>query len=240
MLNVKVLDGGQQVVSLTLDTAGRPDRPLRLKNGTAVQLTSFRQGGVVDPELDAFGAGASHSGLRYRYYAPKRSLRPARSKAAFVLFLHGGGEGGWSKSYDNDLPLLANRGALAFATNESQQIHKGAYVVAPQAWTRWLAEGDDAYTRRPKSLVDEFVKGHDVDPSRIYVVGPSNDGYLALKLASAYPRFLAADVPVSAAYVLKDQATGTTRAHAHRRADPAAALDPDVVRPRHERPGREL
>ena len=166
VMNAKVLDGGQQVVSLTLDTAGRtvdprsltastfrvrakgvnpyaglapsevagtfdvqrtvtgahldrsgdivvelahgegvpgastlayatkPGRnvvrdltysltqtaPVRLKSGAAVQLTSFHQGGVVDPEVDAFGAGASRSGLKYRYYAPKKSLRPARSK----------------------------------------------------------------------------------------------------------------------------------------------------------------
>lgn len=105
--------------------------PVRLKSGAAVQLTSFHQGGVVDPEVDAFGAGASRNGLKYRYYAPKKSLRPARSKAPLILFLHGGGEGGWSKADNNDLPLLANRGALAFATTESQQIFKGAYVVAP-------------------------------------------------------------------------------------------------------------
>ena len=105
--------------------------PVRLKSGAAVQLTSFHQGGVVDPEVDAFGAGASRNGLKYRYYAPKKSLRPARSKAPLILFLHGGGEGGWSKASNNDLPLLANRGALAFATTESQQIFKGAYVVAP-------------------------------------------------------------------------------------------------------------
>ena len=93
--------------------------PVRLKSGAAVQLTSFHQGGVVDPEVDAFGAGASRSGLKYRYYAPKKSLRPARSKAPLILFLHGGGEGGWSKASNNDLPLLANRGALAFATGGS-------------------------------------------------------------------------------------------------------------------------
>lgn len=279
VMNAKVLDGGQQVVSLTLDTAGRtvdprsltastfrvrakgvnpyaglapsevagtfdvqrtvtgahldrsgdivvelahgegvpgastlayatkPGRnvvrdltysltqtaPVRLKSGAAVQLTSFHQGGVVDPEVDAFGAGASRNGLEYRYYAPKKSLRPARSKAPLILFLHGGGEGGWSKASNNDLPLLANRGALAFAT------------------TRWLDDGEYSYTRRLKSLVDEFAKGHDVDTSRIYVVGPSNGGYMAMRLASAYPRYFAANVPVCAAYVLKDQATGTTQ-----------------------------
>ncbi len=74
-----------------------------------------------------------------------------------------------------------------------------------------LDDGEYSYTRRLKSLVDEFAKGHDVDTSRIYVVGPSNGGYMAMRLASAYPRYFAANVPVCAAYVLKDQATGTTQ-----------------------------
>lgn len=39
-----------------------------------------------------------------------------------------------------------------------------------------LDDGEYSYTRRLKSLVDEFAKSHDVDTSRIYVVGPSNGG----------------------------------------------------------------
>ncbi|GMA38511.1 PHB depolymerase family esterase [Mobilicoccus caccae] len=202
-------DAGRNVV-LDLTYTITQAKPLKLRNGSSVTLKRFAQGSVVDREVDAFGAGMSSSGLKYRVYTPARKSGEG-SKRPLVVWLHGGGEGGWSQSYHNDLPLIANRGALGFATREAQRTFGGAYVVAPQAWTRWLDDDTYDYTARLKSLIDEFARKHDVDTSRIYVAGASNGGYMASKLASAYPKAFAANVSICPVAVFTDQAAGTTR-----------------------------
>lgn len=205
-------------IMLALDYTVTQRKPLRLKNGQSVSYTGFDQGAVVDPEVDAFSSGTSKSGLRYRLYSPGTPRASAGaaavgvSKAAqgkakpLVVFLHGGGEGGWSQAYDNDLQLIANRGALGFATREAQAMFGGAYVVAPQAFTKWLDDGRYDYTSRLKSLVNQIVAEKNIDPNRISVIGPSNGGYMTMKLASAYPHFFSAAVPVCPVVAM----TGTT------------------------------
>lgn len=198
----------QRNVPLELTYSITQTKPMRTRNGSPLTLTGFAQGSVRDREVDAFTSGRSASGLAYRAFAPTRGSgdRP------LVVWLHGGGEGGWAQSYDNDLPLVANRGALGFATPQAQRAFDGAYVVAPQAWTRWLDDGAPYdYTRRLKSLIDEFARTHDVDTSRIYVAGASNGGYMASKMASAYPRYFAANVSICPVAVFIDKQAGTTR-----------------------------
>ena len=63
-----------------------------------------------------------------------------------MVWLHGGGEGGWAEAQDNALPLLANRGALGFATPEAQDIFGGAYVLAPQATDFWMNDAAMGYS----------------------------------------------------------------------------------------------
>lgn len=199
-------DGENRNIMLQLSYTVRQLKPLALKDGSNLRYERFTQGALVDPEVDAFGSGTSRSGLKYRMYVPGTPRRSAGSttvaargrdaKVPLVVFLHGGGEGGWAKSYDNDLPLIANRGALAFATREAQATFGGAYVVAPQAFTRWLDDSEYSYTARLKSLIDEVVATKNIDPQRISIVDPSNGGYMTMKMAATYPRFFSAAVPV--------------------------------------------
>ncbi len=180
-------------------------RPVSRTDGSALRFTAFSQGAVTDKEAGAFTSGKSRSGLAYRVFTPARA---GKSRRPLILWLHGGGEGGWARAYDNDLPLVANRGALGFATPEAQRIFGGAYVLAPQAWTRWLDDASYSYTRRLKSLVDEFTAQHDIDPERIYLAGPSNGGYMTLKMAATYPELFAANVTICPA--VKYTADGVT------------------------------
>lgn len=199
------VEAGRNIM-LGLTYTLRQTAPLKLKDGSNLRFQRFTQGAVVDAEVDAFGAGTSRSGLKYRIYTPgtprssvgksTRQSLDRGGKRPLVVFLHGGGEGGWAKAYDNDLPLVANRGALSLATREAQSMFGGAYVVAPQAFSRWLDDSDYAYTARLKSLIDEVVATKDIDPRRISIIGPSNGGYMTMKMASVYPRFFAAAVPV--------------------------------------------
>ena len=163
-------------------------------NGRDLTFGAFRQGATVDPEVDAFDYGTSASGLNYRLYVPSQARQT--NPRPLIIWLHGGGEGGWAQAQNNDLPLIANRGALGFATTSAQKIFKGAYVVAPQATDRWMNNAQMGYTAKLKSLVDELVKQYPIDARRIYVTGASNGGYMTLDLEIAYPHFFAAAVPV--------------------------------------------
>lgn len=169
-------------------------KAITLRSGKQLTIKNFRQGKLVDPEVDKFSDGLSEDGMSYRLYEPKQAR--TKNPRPLVVWLHGGGEGGWKEAYDNDLPLVANRGALAFATPEAQKIFKGAYVVAPQSNTMWMENPTKGYAPRVKALIDEIVDEYDVDPSRIYVAGPSNGGYMTLRMAADYPKFFAGAISI--------------------------------------------
>jgi predicted peptidase len=165
-------------------------QPITLRDGSTITFASLKQGRVSDPEVDAYGSGKA-AGMKYRLYKP--SSHKARP---LIVWLHGGGEGGWSQAYNNDLPLIANRGALGFSTRAAQRIFGGAYVLVPQANDYWLNDTAQNYSARLKKLIDSVVKRNHVDRSRIYVVGASNGGYMTPQLVADNPGFFAADVPI--------------------------------------------
>lgn len=165
-------------------------QPIKLRDGSTITFSSLKQGRVSDPEVDAYRYGKA-AGMKYRLYKPwSRSARP------LIIWLHGGGEGGWSQAYNNDLPLIANRGALGFSTRAAQRIFGGAYVLVPQANDFWLNDAAQNYSARLKKLIDTVVKRNHVDRSRIYVVGASNGGYMTPQLVADNPGFFAAQVPI--------------------------------------------
>jgi predicted peptidase len=185
-------------VLLDLDYAVTQVEPLRGRGpGGAVVLGSFRQGRVSDPEVDAFAHHATASGLNYRLFSPAR--RSGRRGAALVVWLHGGGEGGLRTGgydyYDNEAQLRANRGALGFATPEAQDLFGGAYVLAPQATSAWMLDGD-GFAPLVLEAIEEVARSHRIDASRIHVVGCSNGGYMSLKMVAEYPETFATSVPI--------------------------------------------
>lgn len=178
-------------IMLDLDYTVTQNKPIKLRGGKSVTLSSLIQGRVVDPEVDAFGHGRA-AGLLYRLYKPDTR----HGKRPLIVWLHGGGEGGWDEAYNNDLPLIANRGALGFITPTAQRIFGGAYVLTPQATDFWLNDPARGYSAKLKKLIDHVVKHNRIDPKRIYVVGASNGGYMAPQLAIDNPGYFAAVVPI--------------------------------------------
>ncbi|GAA0911645.1 prolyl oligopeptidase family serine peptidase [Virgisporangium aurantiacum] len=157
-----------------------------------VTISSFRQGRLSSPEVDAFSYHTARSGMKYRLFSPR-----ARGRRPLVVWLHGGGEGASlpDNYYDNETTLRANRGALGFATPEAQRIFNGAYVVAPQSTSFWIEDGD-RFAPLINEIIREVVRRNDVDTSRIHVVGCSNGGYMSLKMTTVYPDLFAASVPI--------------------------------------------
>ncbi|MCA0296757.1 MAG: prolyl oligopeptidase family serine peptidase [Actinobacteria bacterium] len=165
------------------------NKPITGRNGAEITLPALTQGAVVDPEVDAYGYGRA-AGLNYRLYSPR-----GWGKRPLVVWLHGGGEGGWAEAQNNDLPLIANRGALGFSTARAQAIFGGAYVLAPQATDFWLNDPAKGYSAKLKALIDSVVARNHIDRSRIYVVGASNGGYMTPRLVADNPGYFAAEVP---------------------------------------------
>ena len=185
-------------VLLDLDYTITQVEPLAARGGGAIVLDSFRQGRLSDPEVDAFTYHATASGLNYRLFSPERGR--GRDGAALVVWLHGGGEGGLRTDdgrvyYDNEATLRANRGALGFATPEAQDLFGGAYVLAPQATSAWMLDGD-GFAPLVLEAIEEVASAHRIDASRIHVVGCSNGGYMSLKMVAEYPDTFATSVPI--------------------------------------------
>lgn len=183
-------NGEGRNIMLNLTYTIKQLQPIKLRDGSTITFASLKQGRVSDPEVAAYGSGKA-AGMKYRLF------KPATHKARpLIIWLHGGGEGGWAKAYNNDLPLIANRGALGFSTRAAQRIFGGAYVLVPQANDFWLNDAAQNYSKRLKKLIDTVVKRNHIDRSRIYVVGASNGGYMTPQLVADNPGFFAADVPI--------------------------------------------
>ncbi|GIF04897.1 prolyl oligopeptidase family serine peptidase [Actinoplanes siamensis] len=178
-------------VRLDLDYTITQNAPLPTRNGP-VTIPAFVQGRLANPEVDAFSHHISRSGLKYRLFSP-----PRRGRRPLIVWLHGGGEGASLPDgyYDNETTLRANRGALGFATPQAQQIFGGAYVVAPQSTSYWMADGD-RFAPLIREIIAEVCARRAVDPDRIYVAGCSNGGYMSLKMTAVYRSLFAASVPV--------------------------------------------
>lgn len=192
-----IVNAGRNVM-LDLQYTITQVEPLPRQGKGAPQIKSFSQGALVDPEVDAFTHHVAASGTNYRLFSPPQ--RGRSQERPLIVWLHGGGEGGlldggYANYYDNETPLRANRGALGFQTEEAQALFGGAYVVAPQSPSRWMADGP-AYARLISEVIEEVCANHPVDRSRIHVAGCSNGGYMALKMVVENPRAFASAVPI--------------------------------------------
>ena len=159
----------------------------------------------VRPIVDEFDLSGefTHEGttLTYGAFSPKKLT----SKAPLIIWLHGGGEGGT----DPSIALMGNK-AFNYASPEIQTLFgEGAFVLAPQTPTFWMNAGEgmtrgkvnDIYNAAVFALIEDFVaKNPLVDPTRIYVGGCSNGGYLSLKLILEHPSYFAAGYISALAY----------------------------------------
>lgn len=143
--------------------------------------------------------------LSYAFYKPQKE---EGEKKPLVIWLHGGGEGG----FDTTLPLLANR-AANYASPEIQTIFNGAHVLVPQCPGAWMhnekgistmGRENDIYNGILMSLIKEYVRTNpDIDTDRIYIGGCSNGGYMSLKLLILFPDYFAAAYISALAYESK-------------------------------------
>jgi predicted esterase len=200
----------------------------------------------ISPDTDLFNARGTFSG-NYMNPLTDQEEEMTLSTAAYepeslaegeanplVIWLHGQGEGG----ADPDIAILGNE-VSALAKEEIQSYFTtddvtGAYVLAVQAPTYWMDEGDGTngngsgisrYTKILMDTINDYVAAHpDVDTDRIYLGGCSNGGYMTMNMVIQYPDYFAAAYPICEAYAYyeyerksdgtyvktDDEATGTS------------------------------
>lgn len=162
--------------------------------------------GKIMPLIDQFDLTGKYKfndqlTMTYATFSPKVK----KDKAPLIIWLHGGGEGG----FDPTIPLLGNK-AANYASEGIQSIFEGAYVLSPQCPGAWMhnaqkvgtqGKDNDVYNEGLMALIKDYVKSNpNVDPNRIYVGGCSNGGYMALKLILLYPDYFAAGYISALAY----------------------------------------
>ncbi len=141
---------------------------------------------------------------------PYRMLSPSHvesgKKYPLVLFLHGSGERG-----DDNEKQLAH-GASIFS-NPANSDRYPAFVVFPQCKERtWTANVDERAfmpgspippeTRTEETLinlVNELMRDHPIDCTRIYIVGISMGGIATYDLVCRYPELFTAAIPICGA-----------------------------------------
>jgi len=167
------------------------------KGGTISDLVIDEFAGETRVLLDEFSTGEATYGditLSYADFKPAKD----KEKNPLIIWLHGGGEGG----IDPTIAAGANK-AVAFASDEAQEIYGGAYVLAPQAPTYWMqgktgtADGTSIYSHALMQLIKDYVaKNPDIDPNKIYIGGASNGGYMTMLMIRDNPGYFAAAFPV--------------------------------------------
>lgn len=181
------------------------DYTFMIINKSQQQVWNNTKGRII-PLVDNFNTTGSFTAdrttLTYASFKPQVSKG---TRSPLIIWLHGGGEGGT----DPTIPLLANR-AANYAAPEMQKYFGGAYVLVPQTPTRWMhgvsgettrGKEDDIYNKALMLLIKDYVaKNPGIDPSRIYVGGCSNGGYMSLKLIIKHPEYFAAGFISALAY----------------------------------------
>ena len=173
--------------NVLMDLEYRVDQKKKIKD----YKTGFHiQEKIVDEEADKFVAAKSKSGVNYQYFKPVN--KDDGKKHPLIIWFHGNGEGGYKDYQNNVSQKLANRGAVAFAEDETQKIFGGAYVVAPQADDTWYNNYTKGYIKSVKAMIDEFVSENNIDKNRIYIFGASAGGYMSFRMMIEYPDYFAA------------------------------------------------
>lgn len=161
-----------------------------LKDGSFVDTASTYQMGVIkDNEVDKFSPEVSTSGMHYQFYKPVAD----NAKHPLVIWFHGNGEGGIPGYINNKSQLLANRGGVAFVSDEAQSTLDKPYVVAPQVDDTWYYNYSKDYITKMSETIKEIIAANpDIDKNRIYVAGASAGGYMTWHMLINNPNMFAA------------------------------------------------
>lgn len=145
--------------------------------------------------------------VMYRLYTPD-----AEGPRPMILFLHGGGNGGYEDERDNEKQLMADYGPVNFAED-----YPDLFVMAPMCveqrrdfskvnmnvkfansdfGTDWRYGWSRYYLAKVCDIIRRMIAEGKVDPKRVYVTGMSMGGAGTVRAMSVGSDLFAAALPV--------------------------------------------
>ena len=157
---------------------------------------------VIDEETAKFQSVLVEDGINYQFYDAGTDK--------LVVWFHGNGEGDLLHSGNNVAQMLANRGTVAWATDDFQQILGGASVMAFQAPDTWYYAQKDGLLDKAAEEINAVVEQHGIAPEKVLVSGCSAGGYMTTRMIIAHPDLFAAAIINCPAYNVADDRGGET------------------------------
>ncbi len=119
----------------------------------------------------------------------------SQEKPIMVVYLHSSR----AKGNDNLMPLADS--AVPAILKYLDETQTSAHFLVPQCTKkRWWNEAEDAGREMQalvKTLIENYATEHELDMSRIYVIGVSSGGSGVLKLMNDYSTFFAAGMTIA-------------------------------------------
>ena len=142
---------------------------------------------VIDEETAKFTSVKGSQGINYQFHEAKGADK-------LVVWFHGNGEGDLEgyNTQNNVAQMLANRGTVAWATDEAQNIFGGAHVMSFQAPATWYYAQRDNLLEKAKTEIEEVIKKYNINPNKVVVSGCSAGGYMTTRMLIAYPDLFSA------------------------------------------------
>ena len=142
---------------------------------------------VINSETAKFESVIVENGINYQFYNAENSDK-------LVVWFHGNGEGDFNNSDNNVAQMLGNRGTVAWATDEIQEIFGGAHVMALQAPDTWYYAQRDNLLEKANQEINEVIQKYNINPEKVVVSGCSAGGYMTTRMLIAYPKLFASAI----------------------------------------------
>ncbi|MDP1510351.1 PHB depolymerase family esterase [Paenibacillus sp. CMAA1739] len=166
------------------------------KTVVPVSAQAIKATDKVTPIVDDFQKSTfeNKDGFKLNYFTFEPKVEPGTTYP-LVVFLHGNGERGDG----NGVNLLANAGAVTWASPEQQAKHP-SFVIAPQSpidLEHKFIWADEPRNSAVADLVRETALKYPIDTNRIYIVGISQGAMGTWRLLEKNLDLFAAGVPIA-------------------------------------------
>ncbi len=171
---------------ITLETPDK--REITVQPELKCDVTSYAD--LVDPEVDQFtGVEAD---VNYQIHKGTNDK--------LIVWFHGNGEGDFEEdgkvqvTGNNVAQMLANRGTVAWVSEEAKEVFGDATVIAFQAPSVWYYANlnDNALLKTVKAEIDAVIEENNINTDEIYVSGCSAGGFMTTRMLIAYPELFKA------------------------------------------------
>ena len=171
------------ILAFTIEQAG--DLTLKTKDGRELPISgeyTCSAASYADLENDELAAFEDvQDEINYQFHKGTNDK--------LIVWFHGNGEGDFPvKDTNNNIAqVLANRGAVAWVSEEAQAVFGDASVMAFQAPNMWYFAVKDNLLEPCYNEIQKVITDNSVNPDEVYLSGCSAGGFMSTRMLIAYP-----------------------------------------------------